>query len=100
LLLYADATAGRDELRAFEGIAAAARERCRGRLRTYAVLAPDVDRAGIALPAVGDAEGTFRAAYGVSGTSLYLVRPDGYVGYRAKPPDAGRLVAHLARTFA
>jgi pentachlorophenol monooxygenase len=100
LLLYADATAGRDELRGFEGIAAAARERCRGRLRTYAVLAPDVDRVGVALPVVGDAEGTFRAAYGVSGAGVYLVRPDGYVGYRAKPPDADRLVAHLARTFA
>ena len=30
----------------------------------------------------------------------YLVRPDGYVGYRQAPIDTARLVAHLGATFA
>ncbi|CAN5909061.1 FAD-dependent monooxygenase [soil metagenome] len=29
--------------------------------------------------------------------SLYLIRPDGHVGYRATPPDAGRLDFYLKR---
>jgi FAD binding domain/Aromatic-ring hydroxylase, C-terminal len=99
LLLNADTTAAAGEIRDFEPLAAAARERCRGRLRSYAVLAPGVET-DVDVPVVRDAEGTFRSAYGVSGTSLYLVRPDGYVGYRGRPPNLERLLTHLGRTFA
>ena len=34
------------------------------------------------------------------GRYAYLVRPDGYVGYRQAPIDTARLVAHLGATFA
>jgi hypothetical protein len=30
---------------------------------------------------------------------LYVIRPDGYVGYRGRPPDAARLWAYLGRIF-
>jgi pentachlorophenol monooxygenase len=100
LLLYADATAGADGLALLERAAAAADQRCRGRVRPYAVLAPDVDDRGMSIPVVRDTEGGFRSAYGMSSATLCLVRPDGYVGYRASPPDEGRLTAHLSHTFA
>jgi hypothetical protein len=30
---------------------------------------------------------------------MYLIRPDGYEGYRAQPPDAGHLARYLRRLF-
>jgi hypothetical protein len=30
---------------------------------------------------------------------LYLIRPDGYVGYRSQPADGGRLWAYLDHFF-
>jgi hypothetical protein len=40
------------------------------------------------------------ARYAPHGPAAYLVRPDGYVGYRGEPPDAGKLLAYLDRIFA
>jgi 2-polyprenyl-6-methoxyphenol hydroxylase-like FAD-dependent oxidoreductase len=37
--------------------------------------------------------------FGAHSECLYLIRPDGYVGYRSQPPDAGRLRAFLERIF-
>jgi hypothetical protein len=50
-------------------------------------------------PLLTDAEGSFRAAYGVAGSSLYLVRPDGYVAYRTCPVGGRALAAYLERVF-
>ncbi len=33
--------------------------------------------------------------YGAASDALYLIRPDGYVGYRSQPADEGALCAHL-----
>ena len=49
------------------------------------------------LPALEDADGAFRDAYGASGPSAFLVRPDGYLGYRGRSTG---VVSALARTFA
>lgn len=97
LLLYAGEVSQLAEL---EPIAAAARDRARGRLAVYAVLAAGVDGAGLELPALDDAAGEFGAAYGASVPCAFLVRPDGYIGYRASPASAGGVVAALARVFA
>ncbi|HVY62138.1 MAG TPA: FAD-dependent monooxygenase [Planctomycetota bacterium] len=35
------------------------------------------------------------ARYAPHGPAAYLIRPDGYVGYRAEPPDAAKIVAYL-----
>ena len=37
---------------------------------------------------VQDPTGSFRQAYGADSPCLYLIRPDGYVGYRAAPVRA------------
>jgi len=47
-----------------------------------------------------DTESAFRLTYGARGACLYLIRPDGYVGYRAAPADAQRLNRYLSRIFA
>ena len=54
-------------------------------------------------PAAGlslaDSEGEAHRRYGVSGPRLYLVRPDGYVGFRGGPQDAPDLAAYLDEVF-
>jgi hypothetical protein len=49
-----------------------------------------------------DRDGEFATAYATVhvATAAYLVRPDGYIGYRSTSPTATKLHAHLRRTFA
>ena len=42
---------------------------------------------------------TLHARWGASAECLYLVRPDGYVGYRAQPADRALLAGYLDRIF-
>jgi len=44
-----------------------------------------------------DPDGSLHRGYGARSACLYLLRPDGYIGYRALPPDASRLRAYLER---
>jgi hypothetical protein len=46
-----------------------------------------------------DGDGVLHRAFGAGRACLYLLRPDGYVGYRSQPPDWGRLLGHLRRLF-
>jgi 2-polyprenyl-6-methoxyphenol hydroxylase-like FAD-dependent oxidoreductase len=51
------------------------------------------------LRALHDPELMLHGRYAATSASLYLVRPDGYVAYRALPPDAEHLLAHLELYF-
>lgn len=46
-----------------------------------------------------DAEGELHRQYGAGSECLYLLRPDGYIGYRSQPADADRLSAYLGTIF-
>jgi 2-polyprenyl-6-methoxyphenol hydroxylase-like FAD-dependent oxidoreductase len=102
LLLYLNNAAdhpliGQDARRLAE-LAAALRASYGNDLRIYGITAlgaPAVTTAG--LPMVEDTEGGFRRLYDVADMSAYLVRPDGYVGYRAYPLQLERLRAYLRR---
>lgn len=86
LLLSAGSGASAEDVRGLEAVAEAALASFPPGLRAYAILdpeAPDPDYTW--LPELRDAEGTFRSAYGGAGTAAYLIRPDGYVGFRALP---------------
>jgi hypothetical protein len=37
--------------------------------------------------------------FGARRTCLYLIRPDGYVGYREQPPDPDRFAAAVERVL-
>jgi 2-polyprenyl-6-methoxyphenol hydroxylase-like FAD-dependent oxidoreductase len=97
LLLYAAAPANPAEL---EDVAAAARERAHGRLRAYAVLAPEVGAGGLALPVVRDGDTRFPGAYGAEGSSAYLIRPDGYLAHRQSGVGRDDIMQTLGRVFA
>jgi 2-polyprenyl-6-methoxyphenol hydroxylase-like FAD-dependent oxidoreductase len=46
-----------------------------------------------------DPNGALHQRYGARSECVYLVRPDGYVGYRGQPADEERLFAYLATIF-
>ncbi len=48
---------------------------------------------------LADASNAIRHRFGAKSACVYLVRPDGYIGYRALPPDAEEFRAHLDRVF-
>jgi hypothetical protein len=46
-----------------------------------------------------DREGDLHAHFGCGSEGLYLVRPDGYVAFRAQPADQGALLRYLEMIF-
>ncbi len=97
LLLYADRP---DQIAGLADIAAAAERRVPGRLHSYVIVAAGTDHADGPPPPIVDALGEFRSRYDAYGGCGYLLRPDGYVGYRARPLRSEALLDHLGRTFA
>jgi 2-polyprenyl-6-methoxyphenol hydroxylase-like FAD-dependent oxidoreductase len=52
-----------------------------------------------AVPVLLDPEGEVHRAFGARGECLYVLRPDGYVGYRSQPARLGLLEVWLTRVF-
>ena len=46
-----------------------------------------------------DNQGLLHRRYGAESGCLYLIRPDGYVGYRCQPADAEKLLSYLELVF-
>jgi 2-polyprenyl-6-methoxyphenol hydroxylase-like FAD-dependent oxidoreductase len=46
-----------------------------------------------------DDDGEFATLYGAASPCLYLIRPDGYIGFRAMPPILSQLENYLARIY-
>jgi hypothetical protein len=44
-----------------------------------------------------DPKGALHARFGAGAECLYLIRPDGYVGFRAQPADGAALERYMAR---
>jgi 2-polyprenyl-6-methoxyphenol hydroxylase-like FAD-dependent oxidoreductase/heme-degrading monooxygenase HmoA len=100
LLVYADHSATEAAVAAVEKLCADVREQASGEIDVYLLLGPEA-RVPWMLdpPVVRDRGGEFRAAYGVTGTALYLIRPDGHVGFRSRPIDADALRGNLQLVF-
>lgn len=93
-----------DELRGmlvrFQALADSLKELCAGQLNAYVLLSPEAPLpARLGLPVLRDADDQFRVAYGVTGASAYLIRPDGHVGFRSSPVEATALHKHLGGVF-
>jgi len=93
------ARTGSDEV--IRDLAMFARElaiRSGSRLRVVAIATAAPLAEPFAVATYGDAEGALSAAYGAQ-AAVFLVRPDGYIGWRGRSwRDAG-LLAHLGRVF-
>ena len=99
LLLYAG-SAGQDYHPVIAEIDTSLRARFGEDIRLYAIIDGNV-----ALPAfdglsvLEDADGTFRRVYDTATASAYLVRPDGYIAYRASPVRSDSLIRYLECIF-
>ena len=93
LLLFGGPRGG-DEGRRAE-VVRAAQTQSGGRIDCW-VVGPDAPAAAGALV---DPDGSLHRAYGAADETLFLVRPDGYIGYRARPADAAKLRDYLRRIF-
>jgi hypothetical protein len=101
LLLFDGVAATPAGYRALASIADRVRQRLGDRVATH-ILVPRTSR-----PAelqwegsvVLDPEGVAHKRYGAASECLYLIRPDGYVGFRSQPADNAALDAYLSRIF-
>jgi pentachlorophenol monooxygenase len=100
LLLYAGEDATAADVSAFEHAADVAGTAAHGRIEVYLIAAPGADVGSTVLPLIRDSRQDFARMYGPAGSSMYVVRPDGYLSLGDIGIDADRLVAHLSVTFA
>jgi len=78
---------------------AATRRLMRPIVITNAIAAVGTSGADDDLTVLNDPTQRTHAAYGVSTASLYLIRPDGYVGFRCGADDESALVDYLQRHY-
>jgi 2-polyprenyl-6-methoxyphenol hydroxylase-like FAD-dependent oxidoreductase len=66
-------------------------------LRCHVIVAAAADLVDASGLLFRDATGGFAAAYGTGDTTVaaYLIRPDGYIGFRTSTPTADALLSHL-----
>ena len=98
LLLFPGPRAGGAAWRRHAGLAASLGRSHGELIDVHVVGAPPADLEG-EVPIVLDPEGALHRRYGIRGESLYLIRPDGYVGYRSAPIAPRHLRAYLGRLF-
>ncbi|AZG44701.1 FAD-dependent monooxygenase [Gordonia insulae] len=99
-LLYADESAGPADVVTAEALAERISAAAHGQLDVYLVASPEAQVGSTVLPLVRDADGLFAAAYHPRGGTVYVVRPDGYLGYRGPSDDPDAATKHLGATFA
>lgn len=100
LLCYVGPRCDADLVAAIEQVVADAGEACHGLIDAYLIAHPDAAADIATLPLIWDSAGDFARAYAAADPTVYVIRPDGYVGYVSRGRvDAAALVAHLKLTF-
>ncbi len=98
LLLLPGDNASPDAIDQFVRIAGQVQDAVGEAVHAYLVL--DTPPAGSATSALHDPHGAVLRTFGARDGLVTLVRPDGYLGYRGRPDQAGDLASYLARIFA
>jgi 2-polyprenyl-6-methoxyphenol hydroxylase-like FAD-dependent oxidoreductase len=99
LVVYLDA-AGDEDFAGLESLATRVKAVAGEEVRVVAIVGSAAAPVQIGAVAIlADADGGFRAAYQPAHGTAYLVRPDGYVGYHARPWREDGIAAHLAATL-
>ncbi|MFC4602720.1 FAD-dependent oxidoreductase [Rhodococcus kronopolitis] len=96
LLLWAD---DRHDAAAQRAVAAEIADRTGRAVRCYVIVAADADVTDASGITLRDTAGTFAAGYDARGRCGYLIRPDGYVGYRTDEVTVDGVLGTLARTL-
>jgi 2-polyprenyl-6-methoxyphenol hydroxylase-like FAD-dependent oxidoreductase len=100
LVLFAGALATGEMHRRLQALADAIMHSYRDRIETHLIFPHELPedlmcRGEILL----DPHGELHHRYGARNASLYVVRPDGYIGFRSQPPDPEALKSYFTRTF-
>ncbi len=102
LLVFEGASRPEDFRGRIEAVASLVRDRFADLIDPFFVIHSDAPTE--ALPAgftpLSDSPGLLHRRFGAGSDCLYLIRPDGYVGYRAQPADPDKLAAYLRRLLA
>lgn len=96
VLMFASEHPQRDDLRGFENIARYMRDGYPGEVSAWLVARTDLPWQG---PKILDSEGHAHHAYSAAVPCVYLIRPDGYVGFRSLSSDPLPLLEHLNRLY-
>ncbi|MFT4396969.1 FAD-dependent monooxygenase [Gordonia lacunae] len=99
LVLYADAAAGTGDVAGLESLAAEISAKSHGHFDIHVVAAPTAQVGSTDLPLLRDTDGRFADGYLPDGSTVFVIRPDGYVGYRGPVTDAKAALAYLEGTF-
>jgi hypothetical protein len=70
-----------------------------GLLEPHLIVAGESTRVGAEIPVYVDEPGLVHERYGLRSAGLYLIRPDGYVAFRAPGTDLRPLWSYLQRVF-
>jgi pentachlorophenol monooxygenase len=87
------------EVGELEELAEQASSAAYGELDVYVIAAPDVAMSPTILPVIRDAAGNFARMYGTRGRSVFVVRPDGYLGFAQTDATVEDLRRYLKLTF-
>ncbi|MFQ6397211.1 FAD-dependent monooxygenase [Nocardia sp. KC 131] len=99
VLLYADETATSDDLRELEQLAEAATGAAHRHLEVYLVADPKADVAETILPLIRDTAGNFARDYRALHRSVFVIRPDGYLGFARRAARESDVTDYLESTF-
>src|SRR5262249_27004269 len=100
LLLYTTSATPGEDCERFAKLADAVRERFPGLIEIYAIIHPDCGPPEIeGLGLIVDGQNEFARIYGARSGGGFLIRPDGYVGYRGEPITSEKLCAWLGNVL-
>ena len=101
LLLFEGASRSDDAQGRIEALSNLVRERYPRLIDVYLVVPTDTTLEALptGVTPLSDTAGLLHHRFGAMTDCLYLVRPDGYVGYRAQPADPDKLAAYLRHLF-
>ena len=101
LLLFDGAATTDEGYRTLSRIAEATKARCGGEVVVVVVLPRGDEPAALdwSGPILFDEDGAIHRRYGARSECLYVIRPDGRVGYRCQPADARALLTYWDAVF-
>ena len=99
ILIYADETTSATDLRELEQLAAAAKVAAHGHLDAYLIAAPQAEIAETILPLIRDTARKFAQSYRARQRSVFVVRPDGYLGFARRTACIADVTHYLKSTF-
>jgi 2-polyprenyl-6-methoxyphenol hydroxylase-like FAD-dependent oxidoreductase len=96
VLMFTGEHPGAEDLRGFENIERYMRDGYSAEVTSYLIARADLPWRG---PLVIDTDGAAHRTYSAGVPCLYLIRPDGYIGFRSLGSDPLPLLEHLNRVY-